>query len=244
MKISVLQWNVWYQEKADNILKFLRQTDADILCLQELTTDSDTNPKRDIPLEVERLGYSSAYCETVVKPHYRQGHGVFTKLPIINRREVVVQQGTMDTDDFTEEKRVYIEALLAINDTALKVGTIHASYTPGFAFAAAKEQESNRIVESIRDSRQRFIFTGDLNALPGSSLVQKLDQLLLSAGPEYTEATWTTKAFDFGDFKADSLSWRPDYVYVTPDIKVISSRILKTDYSDHLPILVEIEVIA
>jgi endonuclease/exonuclease/phosphatase family metal-dependent hydrolase len=33
-----------------------------------------------------------------------------------------------------------------------------------------------------------------------------------------------------------------DYIFASKDIKVASSEIVNTDYSDHLPILVELEI--
>lgn len=45
MKLSVLQWNVWYKEDIRNIAKFLREHPADVICLQELTIWIDRSLK-------------------------------------------------------------------------------------------------------------------------------------------------------------------------------------------------------
>ena len=48
--------------------------------------------------------------------------------------------------------------------------------------------------------------------------------------------------FDYKDFKETKLRWRLDYVFASKDIRVIRSKIIKTKFSDHLPILVEFEM--
>ncbi len=40
MLIKVLQWNILYSEKAEEIPKALKKIDADITCLQKITTRS------------------------------------------------------------------------------------------------------------------------------------------------------------------------------------------------------------
>ena len=55
-----------------------------------------------------------------------------------------------------------------------------------------------------------------------------------------TQATWTTKPFDYGGFAETELRWRLDYAFATPDLEITSAKIVETEYSDHLPILVEL----
>lgn len=37
MRLTLLQWNIWYKEDIRNIAVFLREHPADVICLQELT---------------------------------------------------------------------------------------------------------------------------------------------------------------------------------------------------------------
>lgn len=43
MLIQLMQWNIWYKEKPENIFNFLKKADADIICAQELIKDSGVN---------------------------------------------------------------------------------------------------------------------------------------------------------------------------------------------------------
>jgi exonuclease III len=48
--MKLLQWNVWYDEKADNVVDFIKDTDADIVCAQELTVNGPANPGIDVAI--------------------------------------------------------------------------------------------------------------------------------------------------------------------------------------------------
>ena len=56
-----------------------------------------------------------------------------------------------------------------------------------------------------------------------------------------TENTWTTKPFSYNGFEATKLDYKLDYVFTSDDITVKDIRVIKTEYSDHLPILCEID---
>lgn len=61
-------------------------------------------------------------------------------------------------------------------------------------------------------------------------------------GQNYDQKSWTTKPFSYNGFEADSLDWRLDYVFGSKDIKVESSEMLNTQFSDHLPIVVVLDL--
>ena len=86
-----------------------------------------------------------------------------------------------------------------------------------------------------------FIFTGDLNLSPNAKSIRLIEKELKHCGPDYKEPTWTTKPFSFMGFEETKLKWRLDYIFASKDVKIINSKIIKTRYSDHLPIILEIE---
>ena len=130
----------------------------------------------------------------------------------------------------------------AAGDTQLLIGTAHLSYTRGFIESPQKTHETALLTEVLGEQTARFIFTCDANALPGSDTINRISELLANAGPDFAEKTWSTKRHEFPRVVVDGLNWRLDYVFASPDIKVISSRTLPTDYSDHLPILTEFKL--
>lgn len=61
-------------------------------------------------------------------------------------------------------------------------------------------------------------------------------------GRDYDQKTWTTKPFSYNGFEANTLDWRLDYIFGSSDMVVNSSEMLQTEFSDHLPVIVELNI--
>lgn len=247
MQIKLLQWNVLYKERIENIVKFLKEIDADIFCLQELGINCKFNPTiSDTPNYVAKELGVNYYFERAYTKEGGEieslGNGIFTKFPIIRKQFFFTQLHAPIQVSYSDEERVYIEVDLQIDDTTLTIGTTHLSYVHKFTTTDKKKKEVDNLINGIKNKKEKYILTGDLNSPPDSYAISELSKYLVNVGPSYDEATWTTKLFEYQGFKEDKLRWRLDYVFATKDVNVISSEIIKTDYSDHLPILVTISV--
>jgi endonuclease/exonuclease/phosphatase family metal-dependent hydrolase len=245
MNVSFLQWNIWYDEDIENIARDLKANKADIICLQELSNNnhvqSHVNGGEYLAKE---LGYN--YYEKELQTYEVDGktvitaNGIFTKFPIKKSHYVWVNEPT-GVGGFEDEHRAYLESELDINGSTLTVGTVHMSYTHAFKVSSRKQQETDKLVAELARHKNNFIFSGDLNAEPNSYVIKKVESALTHVGPDYVKKSWTTKPFSHNGFEEDKLSWRLDYVFATPDIKVSSTEIEKSKFSDHLPIRVEFE---
>jgi endonuclease/exonuclease/phosphatase family metal-dependent hydrolase len=246
MKISLLHWNIWVKEDPANILSLLKILKPDIVCLQELTTNSPRMNHMDVPgFLANSLSYHSAVFETTSKTKqgvtYAQLNGIFSRFPLQNSQSRIVQTTDASLPSYSGEQRVAGFTDIVIDEKILRVGTTHLSYTHKFQATPSKVAEGKKVIEAL-DELQPDIFTGDLNATENSQLITDMEKRLVNAGPDYREKTWTTKPFSYDGFDESKLKWRLDYVFVKPDIKVISSQIIRTEYSDHLPILIELEL--
>jgi endonuclease/exonuclease/phosphatase family metal-dependent hydrolase len=236
MNIKILQWNTWYKEDVNNKLSLLKDINADICCLQEL--NENNNDFNTLKSELNLNGYLGL-TDT---DYGKQGNAILTKLPIITSQVFFIKEPKIPINHFSDEARIYIETRLNINDKILTIGTTHMSYTHKFEENKLKRKEEKKLLNSIDKNKNLFLFCGDLNVTENSKLIKKLEKRFNNASPDYTKKTWTTKEFDYEGFKVDSLDYRLDYVFTTKDIKIINSELINTNYSDHLPILVEIEV--
>ncbi len=239
-----MQWNILYKEKAENIIALLNSVKPDIFCFQELCIDSVYNPGiRDIARYIaEKLGVRYYFETAFTKPDAEEvksiGNAVFSRFPIVGKRHFFTKEAGSHVTDFSDEGRVYVEAEIQTDEQKfLQVGTVHLSYIHKFMMTEAKIKEVNRLVDGVKDKSKSYILTGDLNSTPDSYAIQELQKYFINAGPPFDEPTWTTKPFDHRGFREKSLRWRLDYIFVTKDIRIVSSEIIKTDYSDHLPIL-------
>jgi endonuclease/exonuclease/phosphatase family metal-dependent hydrolase len=247
MTFKLLQWNIWFEEELENVVSLLEQVDADVICLQELTVNSKLHPGVNFPVMIaQRLKLHSFFKESQSWERDGQkeiqGNGIFSKQPILETDFKFLREGVFNTRDFSKEGRVYLEVKVRVGESILLVGTTHLSYTHKFKESIVKEKEVSKLLDILQDKKGNFVFTGDLNAPPDSSTIKGIEKFLRNCGPDCDQKSWTTKAFNYNDFKENHLNWRLDYVFGTEDMRVKSARILETSYSDHLPILVELDV--
>jgi endonuclease/exonuclease/phosphatase family metal-dependent hydrolase len=246
--IKVLQWNVWYHEKCENIVNFIKRSDADIVCCQELTVNfKEANPGIDVPAEIAKAcNYNYHFNPQTIYgtsgEQVQMGNGIFSKFPIKDKGFKYVQKADPNIKSYETEPRTYVEVTLDINGQELKVGTVHLSYSKEFGMNEKRLAEAEKLYEAVQDNHEKFILTGDMNALPDSPIIKKLEELFIHADPNIDRSTWTTKPFSYQGFEANSRDWRLDYIFATEDINVIENKIIDTSYSDHLPILTEIQI--
>ncbi len=239
--ISILQWNVWYLEDIKNITTFLKENKADIICLQELTIDFDKQNNIHTPEYIAKeLGYNVHYQEiTFADKSVKLANAIFSKYELSGTRTVWVNQ-EQGSGSYDDENRAYVEVKVTVDGKELTVGTVHMSYTHAFEPSERKLQETDALVEAIKDNSQNFVLTGDFNAHPDSKVIKRIESHFKNLGPDYDQKTWTTKPFSYNGFEADALDWRLDYIFGSSDIVVNSSEVLQTEFSDHLPVIIEV----
>ena len=247
--MKLLQWNVWYQEDIDNILKTIRTVEPDILCLQELTTNFGPQKRRHMAEYLaQKLGMHSIFKAARETVDARGAHGfgnaILSRFAIVRTKSRFIRRPNArdKAADDLAEPRVYLEATIDIGGERFTVGTTHMSYTPAFRQTAAKRAETDKLLSILQRKNRRFVIGGDFNSLPRSYTIKAVGKHLRNAGPPYKEATWTTKPFSYGGFVANTRDWRIDYCFATPDIRVTAAKVVETPYSDHLPLLVEFDL--
>ena len=247
MRLTFLQWNVWYLEDIHNIASYLKANPADVIALQELTVNHSGQTEKDTPAYIaEQLGYyyctgGEDFAENGEKRWF--GNAIFSKYPIRSYRKAWINE-PVGTGGFDDEFRTYLEAILDVNGVEQIVATTHMSYTHKFDITERKQAETDKLVKELEPvSNRKLIFSGDLNATPGSYTIEQVGNLLHAAGPPQNEKTWTTKPFSYEGFEEFELNWRLDYIFHSREVEVITSKIEQSDFSDHLPLRAEFEIL-
>lgn len=241
--VSILQWNVWYLEDIKNIAAFLKANKADVICLQELTIDFDKQNNIHTPEYIaQELGYNVHYQEiTFADKSVKLANAIFSKYELSDTRTVWINQ-EQGSGSYDDENRAYVEARVNVGGKELTVGTVHMSYTHAFEPSERKLQETDVLVEAVKNNGKNFVLTGDFNAQPDSEVIKRIQKHVKNLGSDYDQKTWTTKPFSYNGFEADTLDWRLDYIFGSSDMVVNSSKVLPTEFSDHLPVIVELNI--
>ena len=77
-----------------------------------------------------------------------------------------------------------------------------------------------------------------MNTIKTSKYIKEIEKYYTNHD---TGNTWTTKPFSYNGFTVDKLDYKLDYVFTSSDISVKNIKVIDTEYSDHLPILCEID---
>lgn len=249
MRIKILHWNIWFQERAENILKVVKKINPDICCFQEVTVGSKFNGKKDVAKFIgDKLNYNFNFSnshkyEFPITPKGEVNYGgnaIFSRFPIIKNSNFPIIN-PKDSPKLKYERRTCAVSDIRIGKKILKVATTHKSYSSGFMEDKEKISETEKLVSFLKKYPKDVIFTGDLNLSPNTKSIKLIENELNHCGPDYSKSTWTTKPFSFMGFEETKLKWRLDYVFASKNIKILNSKIIKTKFSDHLPVLVEIE---
>jgi endonuclease/exonuclease/phosphatase family metal-dependent hydrolase len=245
MEVSLLQWNVMYNENVSRVADVIKQLNPDIVCLQELTDDYQGQGDSAKTI-AERLGYYSHYQYGLMLfpdgNQGRMGNGIFSRFPLLATDTTYLdRQKRNEAGQLTALDRFYLQAKLDLPDKRqLSVGITHLPFHPRMITSPYKRAMVDRMLAAMPQDRD-LIVAGDLNTTPASAAARMLRQAgLRNAGPALKQPTWTTKPFTIGPWSYDGLRWRFDYVlYRSPGatLKVRQARIVETNLSDHLPIL-------
>ena len=249
MKLKVLQRNVWFRERAENLLQTMKKCNPDIICCQEVTLGSWFNDKRDVANFIaNELWYNYFYSkahkyEYPIAPLWESNfwwNAIFSRFKINDSFDFALINPD-DSPNHPYERRTCAVAKIQVWNTVLTIATTHKSYSSRFSEDQDKIDETEKLVNFFKEN-DNIIFTWDLNLTPEAKSIKMIESELQNCWPDYSQSTWTTKPFSFMGFEENELNWRLDYVFASKKLKVISSEIVSTDFSDHLPILVEFDI--
>ena len=248
MRIKVLQWNILYKEKIKNVLETIKELQPDIICLQEATQESPFNNYIDtIKFVADNLSFCHIFApgQKFLPEGNITGNAIISRYPLKEIEIGILQKEKQDFNDETPEGRSYVKAKLILPENKqATIVTKHMTFTPFFRDNLEKTEENKKIIKFLKKERDPLIFTGDFNSPPSSNIVAELNKFMKHAGPDFNQKTWTTKLpFQYRGFEEkEFLKWRLDYIFVSKGIKIYSSKIIETRFSDHLPILAELEI--
>lgn len=188
--LRVLTLNCWnlagpWRERREEIVVWLRQLDADLVCLQEVIDDD--HGRNSARWLAERAGYPHvAYAGDEVQPGVRFGNAVLSRWPIDHQAShFLPNEGRPEP---------VVRLLLHARTDGLDVFCTHL--TSLFPHASLREQQVLRIDELIREhadpeSPLPPILAGDFNADADSSEIRFLCGLASIAGRStYFQDAW------------------------------------------------------
>lgn len=220
-----------FQIMADAIL----QCDADIVGLNEM---------RDLGVDTAEYDKQTAYLSELTGiPHYYfakaidtaggpYGNAFLSKIPILNVETIPVPDPIPDPvlvanrDPKTGlgyyESRCLLKAKLEGGWTVL---VIHFGLNPG-----EQENAVKTVLKHLEDTK--CILMGDFNVTPDNAVLQPIRERMTDTAILFKEPLLS--------FPSDNPTRKIDYLFVSPDVKILSADIPPIVASDHRPHVAEI----
>lgn len=186
------------------------------------------------------------------------GLATFVRPPLAVEKEgflpVFREPGSMEGNDFETLPHILQYARLARSGAPFTVAHVHGMSRPGTKLDTEDRiEQSRRIVSFLAGEPGPKILCGDFNLMPETESIAMIER---GSPPsqELRRASMRNLIRDFGitDTRGalshakwpDSHQYFADYTFVSADVKVKSFEVPQVPVSDHLPMVLEFEVIS
>jgi endonuclease/exonuclease/phosphatase family metal-dependent hydrolase len=150
------------------------------------------------------------------------GVAVLSKHPIVQERRYLLLSA--------EQQRACLEATIDLGDQTLTFFSVHLGLN-----SEERERQLDEVLNYTADAPAPKVLVGDFNANPDSHeigrVLEQFDDAFAVAG---TGTGYTSPA----DAPGETI----DYVFVSPDISVLSAEVVPSLASDHLPVVARIRL--
>ena len=240
---------------AAEFLLLVKEYSPDILCLQEFSRPKNVKVVDSLELMGYNHFFSAAGSNTIPA-----GTTVFSKLPItyvkkIDQQKVMVEVlGNefsfrlccvhMDSYAFDESDRNEISQLtLGKMDSASRRTLSKVKET-----ILRHEEEWNEMLKPlVSECTKPLLLAGDMNDIPGSWLYQRIGDHLRDTYRDKGLGFCTTYNGGGDRLLSSGGEWLPhfriDMVFRSEEFKTLSYKRIKTNISDHYPVMVALEII-
>lgn len=272
--IRVLSWNVQdfidsqiYTDTPGNkrrdIFAFIKNTNADVLCIQDFTQRESPAFRNCIQDVINACNYpyyffSCDYTRNEAGIVTKYGTGIFSKFPIVDTgRHVYKGRKVAESLAFADLKinhdtlRVFNTHLQSmylklqwspelqtddfLNDDMEFLKATNNQYHQRIKrYDARHTLQANMIKPILNSSKHPYIFCADLNSVPSSYTYHTIQKGLTDA--------FTAKGFGLGGtYDGFSPTLRIDVVLMSPQLKPVQYYSPRLHASDHFPIVTDVQ---
>ena len=252
MKIKFITLNIWHGGVLfQNVVDFLKKERPDILCIQEVYDSHDkTLEKRframeEFQKEFEWLPYSK-FAPTVIDRATKApwGNAVLSKfeitysqnhmfnLPIVEKDMPIVEDPMA-----AETPQGMLETKILIGEKEVLVCSLHGVWDRHGGDTSVRLEMEKVIAETVK-GKETVILAGDTNFNPDTEIARRIEKYLVSVFGQSLPSTFNMKHKTKPGYATAAV----DMIFVSKNIKVLNRNCPDVDVSDHLPLVVDLEI--
>lgn len=263
LDMKILSLNTWCGREFNPLIEYLKKHDGEIdaFCLQEVFDSQDlleTSPdiRSNLWSEICKL-FPDYYhfFQPVMKDTDNQGEkvkGLLFGLGIIIKKTFLVEK---EGDFFVYRNRFADTSSdptsipVNVQFITIKIGTslvtichIQGKWFPGDKLDTHERiEQSKRILEFLDNHKGPKVLCGDFNLLPGTQSIKMIEEKMKNLVKDYGIQTTRSRLNTY--YGTSSFQKFADYVFVSPDVQVQNFTVPDIQVSDHLPLILEFEIL-
>ena len=208
----------------------IRQTGAVLCGLNEVRSQQGEGLCNQAQAIGEALGWNYLFCPAIPIANGEYGNALVSKFPIISYTlHPIRTTPEMRVNGAHFEDRVLGEICIDIDRTAVTVLVCH------FGLNDVEQRLATELVlQRAAEIKTPLIFMGDLNLLPNHEYIEKIASVLTDTASVSDDPLLT--------FPAYGADRKIDYIFVTPDVEILSADIPQIVSSDHCPHTAELKL--
>ncbi|MFH1597503.1 MAG: endonuclease/exonuclease/phosphatase family protein [Patescibacteria group bacterium] len=174
-----------------------------------------------------------------------QGNEVISRFPIKRAANEHYHKSYEDSSDRTnfhtdDHARSVAIVELDVAGQPLQILTLHGLYTRDKKDIPRTIKQSKYIIEAAKRKKNPTIIAGDFNLLPDTKSIALMEKEFSNLIKEY-KITSTIPKFDHGT--ETTKKGVLDYIFINDQIKVNDFQVRETDISDHLPLILDFDIV-
>lgn len=250
MKLKLLHLNIFMGKWLDEVIKYVKQENFDILSFQEVSGGRVSFHRDNTFQKIMDLGYEGEMSVNWrIKNHYASffGNATFFKpqFTLLEKSEIWLREyrdiEDPDNRESRDDPKAPLSLLLEKDGRKLRIVNAHLAWDPTPNDTQEKIRQAKIFYDYLQSIKSPFIITGDFNVEKHTKVVKMIDKI----GRNLTAENKLTNTLNSRLHKAPHLfppGLAVDYIYVSDDIKVEKFEVLDMDLSDHLGLYLEVDV--
>lgn len=249
MKVKIISINIAGGILSDRLVQFIKLQKPDILLMQEVFTSSTSREKQLLIIDQLKkilknyyLDKAATYTSNRGKSKIEAGNAVLTRFPITKTKVTFydvpyAKNYSEPQEDYSHVPRNLQYVQLKIGDKDLNIFNTHGIWGRDGQDTGRRLHMSNVIVKQVK-GLDYVVLGGDFNVDPKTQAIANIEQHLVNIFKNDLKTTFNIRR------KSNPIFNRlvVDMMFVSKDIRVMYKECPQVDISDHLPLLIEIEV--
>ncbi len=235
MKIKIMSYNTQHclnyvtrEIDFDIMADTIKKCGADIVGLQEMRDESEHKEyEAQAKILAEKLGFYYYFAEAIrfngVNPY---GNAIISRYPIKKAETVIIPDPEVKKYDGYYETRCLLNAEIDVAD-GINVLVTHFGLNPD-----EQENAVNTVVSNL--SENNCVLMGDFNVTPDNEVLKPIREKMYDTAESFSEPKLS--------FPSDKPDRKIDYIFTSPNLKVIEADIPQIVSSDHCPHTALIEI--